>query len=280
MLAPPLAAVAGAKPDFGGKVAEHVRAEMDRMPTHAAFDGRELRDALRKYGLKEDELAAQECAQARQLAGLLAIPLVMCGRYEAMEQGMRVTSSFISPGTGDSLAIDPFVATRPEETAQRIVREFERNVQGLSSTLCCQRDVDSQQWSSAARALRQRARGEPERQDGALSEGDRAMAARFARGGAGRVRAGAGTRPDARGRRTRTRASLRRTWSGATSRAATSRSSSRSIRAMRRRARRSRTTSRRRRPGGQPADAIAMYEVAADFAEDAKSTAMVSFFHG
>lgn len=149
VLAPPLSAVGGAEEDFGEDVAEQVREEIDRMPTHAPFAGRELRDALRKYKVDEDELSDQECAKARQLAGLVGIPLVMCGSYESDGEAMRVAASFISPGTGDVFRVEPFTAADPEEAAQRIVREFERYVQALSSTLYCQQDVDSQQWSSA-----------------------------------------------------------------------------------------------------------------------------------
>jgi tetratricopeptide (TPR) repeat protein len=149
VLVPSLAPLGGANADFGKKVSEAVRREIDALATHAPFDGNELRDALRGYHVKEDQLAQDGCAKARQLAGLIEIPLVMCGSYEVRSGGMEVTASFISPSTGDVFRIDPFVAAAPEEAAQRIVREFERYVQALSSTLYCQQDVQGEQWTSA-----------------------------------------------------------------------------------------------------------------------------------
>jgi tetratricopeptide (TPR) repeat protein len=149
ILAPPMEPQGGAKDDFGKKVAEEFRKEIDKLATHAPFEGRELKDALKKYGVKEEELAALECAKARQLAGLIQIPLVMCGRYTPGAGGMEVTASFISPETGDKFDVAPFAAANPQQAAQQIVGQFQEFVQGLSYTTYCHDYVQSQSWVQA-----------------------------------------------------------------------------------------------------------------------------------
>lgn len=149
VLAPPMAPLNGAKDNFGKDVAEQFREEIDKLATHAPFEGKELKDALKKYDVKEEELAMQECAKARQLAGLIQIPLVMCGSYTQAGSGMQVTASFISPQTGDVFALEPFTAARPEEAAQRIVGQFQEYIQALSQTVYCQQYVENQSWGQA-----------------------------------------------------------------------------------------------------------------------------------
>jgi tetratricopeptide (TPR) repeat protein len=149
VLAPPLAPVGGADDDFGKEVAERFRDALEAFPRHAPYGGRELRDALRQYHVKEDELARQDCARGLQLAGLVRIPLVMCGSYERVAGGMRVMASIVSPDTGDRFDVPPFTAMDARQAAQRIVREFEAYVQALSSTVFCQDDIRNEAWASA-----------------------------------------------------------------------------------------------------------------------------------
>ena len=68
---------------------------MDKLATHAPFEGRELRDALKKYEVEEEELSAQGCVKARQLAGLIQIPLVMCGSAVISLAGIVVSNIFV-----------------------------------------------------------------------------------------------------------------------------------------------------------------------------------------
>src|SRR5690606_30993943 len=148
ILAPALAPEGGAKDDFGKKVAEEFRKEVDKLATHAPFEGKELKDALKKYGVKEEELSQQQCVKARQLAGLIQIPLVMCGSYTpAASGGMQVSASIISPATSDMFNLDPFTAADPKEAAQQIVAQFSNFTQALSNAGYCAQSLESQQWA-------------------------------------------------------------------------------------------------------------------------------------
>lgn len=150
ILAPALAPEGGAEDDFGKDVAEEFRKEVDKLATHAPFEGKELRDALKKYDVEEEELAAQGCVKARQLAGLIQIPLVMCGSYSpAPSGGMEVKASIISPATSDMFTLDPFTASEPEEAAQQIIAQFTDFTQALSNAGYCAQSLESQQWAQA-----------------------------------------------------------------------------------------------------------------------------------
>jgi tetratricopeptide (TPR) repeat protein len=149
ILAPALAPEGGAKDDFGKKVAEEFRKEVDKLATHAPFEGKDLRDALKKYDVKEEELSQQQCVKARQLAGLIQIPLVMCGSYTPAAGGMEVKASIISPATSDMFALEPFTASEPREAAQQIIAQFTNFTQALSNAGFCAQSLESQQWGQA-----------------------------------------------------------------------------------------------------------------------------------
>ena len=149
ILAPALAPEGGARDDFGKKVAEEFRKEVDKLATHAPFEGRELRDALKKYDVKEEDLAAQGCVKARQLAGLIQIPLVMCGSYSPAAGGMEVKASIISPATSDMFALQPFTVSEPREAAAQIIAQFTNFTQAISNAGYCAQSLESQQWAQA-----------------------------------------------------------------------------------------------------------------------------------
>jgi tetratricopeptide (TPR) repeat protein len=149
ILAPALAPEGGARDDFGKKVAEEFRKEVDKLATHAPFEGRELRDALKKYDVKEEELSAQQCVKARQLAGLIQIPLVMCGSYTPSGDGMAVTATIISPQTSDMFTLEPFTASDPRQAAQQIIAQFTDFTVALSNAGYCGQSLESQQWAQA-----------------------------------------------------------------------------------------------------------------------------------
>jgi tetratricopeptide (TPR) repeat protein len=149
VLAPPLAPLGGAKAGFGKDVAKRFREAIEAFPRHAPFEGGELRAALRRYEVEEEELARDRCAKGLQLAGLVGIPLVLCGSYAAVANGMEVTASIISPEGGDRFDLASFIAADARQAAQEIVRQFEGYIQALSYTVFCQDDVRNEAWSTA-----------------------------------------------------------------------------------------------------------------------------------
>src|SRR5690606_2258300 len=64
VLVPALAPQGGADDDFGKDVAKELRNQIDDMATHAPFEGGELKDALKKYGVKEEDLTDPQCVKA------------------------------------------------------------------------------------------------------------------------------------------------------------------------------------------------------------------------
>jgi hypothetical protein len=65
VLVPTLERRGTAREDFGKKVAEQVAKSINGLATHIPVDNKEVKDALRKYKIKEDEL---DCIKSRQLA--------------------------------------------------------------------------------------------------------------------------------------------------------------------------------------------------------------------
>jgi tetratricopeptide (TPR) repeat protein len=147
VLVPALMPEGGAKDDFGKKVAEEVRKRIDDMATHAPFEGGDLKDALKRVGVKEEDLA--DCVKARQLAGLNDIPLVMCGTYQDAGGGMTVQARVISTRENDQFDVPEFTSSDPRQAAQQIVDEFANYTQMLSQSAYCHENLTSQLWSQA-----------------------------------------------------------------------------------------------------------------------------------
>ncbi|MGQ0563434.1 MAG: tetratricopeptide repeat protein [Gemmatimonadota bacterium] len=146
VLVPMLERKGDVKKNFGEDVAEEVAELIEKLPTHEPVDEKELKDALRKFKLKEDEL---DCIKNRQLAVQMNAELVMCGQYEQTAGGMQVAAQFISAKTGETFEIAPFTAAEPEQAAQHIYSSFERYVKQISLAAFCADYLASQQWPNA-----------------------------------------------------------------------------------------------------------------------------------
>ncbi|MGQ0813322.1 MAG: tetratricopeptide repeat protein [Gemmatimonadota bacterium] len=133
--------------DFGKKVAENVAKSIDKLPTHEPVDPKEMKESLRKFKLKEEEL---DCIKNRQLAVQMNAELVMCGQYEAAAGGgLQVGAQFISAKTGETFEVAPFTATDPAQAAQHIYSSFENYVKQISLAAFCADYLASQQWPNA-----------------------------------------------------------------------------------------------------------------------------------
>ena len=145
VLVPALEPQAGQRPDFGKKTADELRDLIDDMPTHAPVEEREVRTALRRFGVKENEL---DCIKSRQLAVQIGAELVMCGTYD----GAQVTARFISAKTGEVFEVAPFASRDPEEAAQKVFGSFEQFVNQARETTFCVEYLASQQYQNALEA--------------------------------------------------------------------------------------------------------------------------------
>lgn len=128
--------------DFGKKVAENVAKSIGRLPTHEPVEAKELKDALKRFKLKEDEL---DCIKSRQLAVQMNAELVMCGSYD----GSQVSAQFISAKTGETFEVQPFAASDPNAAGQQIYGLFESYVKQISLAAFCSDYLASQQWPNA-----------------------------------------------------------------------------------------------------------------------------------
>lgn len=137
----------GAVPaNFGKKVAEGVMKSIEKLPTHSPVEAKEVKESLRKFKLKEEEL---DCIKNRQLAVQMNAELVMCGQYEAAGTGFQVAAQFISAKTGETFEVQPFAATDPAQAAQHIFGMFENYVKQISLAAFCSDYLASQQWPNA-----------------------------------------------------------------------------------------------------------------------------------
>lgn len=132
--------------NFGKKTAEIVAKSIEKLPTHTAVDSKEVKDALKRFKLKEEEL---DCIKDRQLAVQINAELVMCGQYEAAAGGMQVAAQFISARTGETFEVAPFPAATPEAAATHIYGKFSDYVRQISLAAFCNDYLASQQYPNA-----------------------------------------------------------------------------------------------------------------------------------
>lgn len=132
---------------FGKKVAESLRASIDKLPTHVSVSKDVVKDNLRKFKIDEKDL---DCIKARQLAVQIGAELVMCGNYEPAAGGqMKVTASFVGAKNGETFEVPAFTAAQPTDAATQIFNVFDKYVAQLRSLAICQQYLGSQQWPSA-----------------------------------------------------------------------------------------------------------------------------------
>lgn len=127
----------------GERVANEVKKHINQMATHAPVDDKVVRDAIRKFGLKQEEMG---CIQWRQLATHVDASLVLCG--EVNEGSGQVKAAFYNLG-GDAFEVTPFQIQSPDQAAQHVVQEFGTYTRQLSLVLYCQQDIEAQSWESA-----------------------------------------------------------------------------------------------------------------------------------
>jgi tetratricopeptide (TPR) repeat protein len=127
----------------GDRLAEQVKRQINAMPTHQPVQDKEVRDALRKFNLKAEELG---CIQWRQLATHVDAGLVLCGTVD--EATNQVTASFINPG-GDSFDVPAFAMQSVDQGAQQVVQAFGTYIRQLSLLVNCNDYLQAESWQQA-----------------------------------------------------------------------------------------------------------------------------------
>lgn len=149
VLVPDLRPQEDADDDFGEDLAEDLRDLLDEFATHRPIDDREVRTALRRFDIDEDEL---NCIKSRQLASQIDGGLVLCGNYSPLpDDRYRVTAWFVVVRNGERFDVDPIEVADDahEEAAQHVIGSFERLVEQLRASRFCSDYYQSQQWDNA-----------------------------------------------------------------------------------------------------------------------------------
>ncbi|HEX6308769.1 MAG TPA: tetratricopeptide repeat protein [Longimicrobiales bacterium] len=129
----------------GERIADRIRDQINKMPTHAPAEEKAIKEGLKKYGLKENEM---DCIKWVQLASTTnAAQLVLCGTLD--EGTGQVTASFRPAGGGDAFDVPQFALQSPDQGAQQVVQSFETYVKQLSLIQFCNDYINSQSWQQA-----------------------------------------------------------------------------------------------------------------------------------
>lgn len=145
VLVPAFVNAQGKEADDGDKLAEEIADQINQMPTHAPADEKEIKNALKKYSLKESEM---DCIKWVQLAAQTQVAaLVLCGTLD--DQSHAVTASFRPVGGGDAFEVQQFSMQTPEQAAQQVVQAFETYTRQLALVVYCNDYINSQSWQQA-----------------------------------------------------------------------------------------------------------------------------------
>jgi len=147
VLVPALAPQPGAKDNFGKDVGKEVRKAIDDMATHAPVEDKVLKDALKKFGLKEEDIT--DCIKARQLAVQIQAELVTCGTYTESGNDRQVTVKFVVPTTGEEFQVASFASNQAKQAAAHIAGAFEEYLGQLRLAVFCNDELQRQAWDAA-----------------------------------------------------------------------------------------------------------------------------------
>ena len=134
----------GAKDDFGKKLAGELRDHINGFVTHRAVEEKVIRDALRQYKLKVEDL---DCITSLQLLVARVARSAFCGSYTEDREARTVSvqgAQFVAPGRAPVKIAD---RTWPRDAyraaAQEIATFFEQFVIQLSNAQYCREYYES-----------------------------------------------------------------------------------------------------------------------------------------
>ncbi|MGD8278407.1 MAG: hypothetical protein PVH00_10295 [Gemmatimonadota bacterium] len=150
VLVPAYTSQTDARSKFGRDLAKALGKLINELPRYRLLDNGTLKDGLKKYGLKEEDLSAPpQCLKARQLAIQINVNLVMCGTFEGTKDNYTVATQIFAPAESEVYDLKSFQAGDPEVAAQQIAEEFQGWVEGLLFASYCAQYVASENWPSA-----------------------------------------------------------------------------------------------------------------------------------
>lgn len=153
VLVPPLPIAAGVDGDFGKKLSEELMKRLEDFDVLMAVDRDALKDALKKYDLKEENMTP---IQWRQLASQIGAGLVFTGEASNDQGGYALNVKFVDVESGDELRI-PDISVRGNKNqaarsgADRIADALKDQVQFLRSRAFCADYIRAEQYEDALR---------------------------------------------------------------------------------------------------------------------------------
>ena len=135
---------------FGERFAEELRDLINDMATHQPVEEKEIKDALKRFDLKMEDL---DCAKSRQLGQQIMAEMVFCGSYSSEGEGWHVEGSFVS-SSGEAFDVEPLsVEDRGEKVAaQHFFAALELMSEQLRFAQFCGEYASSEVWESAMTA--------------------------------------------------------------------------------------------------------------------------------
>ena len=167
VLIPAFESVKGGKSKTGEKIAERLKKALNEMPTHAPADDKEVKAAIKKFGLKENEMG---CIQWRQLMTHVNAELTLCGTVD--ETSNAVNAVFHS-SKSTQFDVPQFALQTDEQAAQQVVQAFRLYTRQLELVVFCNDDIGTQNWQAALDKCNQ-----------AVEMNPRSIDAHYMRGGA------------------------------------------------------------------------------------------------
>ena len=151
VLVPDFFPIQDANKKFGEKTAEELRELLSTLPTHQAIEEDEIKDDLKRFKMKMDEL---DCIKTRQLASQMNAQLALCAQYTEQDDARVMTGVvFHDIASGEEFGISDgtFDKDDQEMAAQHIFGEFDRYVQQVRAQGICQEYYQSKQFDDALR---------------------------------------------------------------------------------------------------------------------------------
>jgi tetratricopeptide (TPR) repeat protein len=143
VLVPSFEATAGGRSRTGDRIADRLKRQINDMSTHAVADDKKVKDAIRKFGLKENEMG---CVQWMQLATHVDAGLTLCGTVD--EASREVSATFYSVA-GSSFEVPAFQMQTEDQVAQQVVQAFGTYIRQVSLVTFCHDYIQSQAWQNA-----------------------------------------------------------------------------------------------------------------------------------
>lgn len=151
VLVPNLFPAEGANKNFGEDVAKELRKALSTLPTHTAIEEGDIKDALKQYKLKMEELT---CTTTRQLGSQMRAQVAMCATYtESGDQRTFQDIRFVDLGSSQEFVVEGFTAHKDEkrQAAEQIVAAFDTYVQQLRFRQFCLEYAQSSDWEGSLR---------------------------------------------------------------------------------------------------------------------------------